>query len=140
MIFHPHIKTVASLGLACLAAGVVAAYMSVQRGSVIFALGSTVAFLGAVILLGPVLRNQTIEVRAESIVVRTFWHAVELRHCHLTEVVRRRGGARSYRFQSSNLFYQVSPIVYHNGDILQLEFDRLFEAEEVGPKITEQKR
>jgi len=135
--FLPHRRMAAFLGLACLAIGVGAAYLSVRVGSVTLALVSIMAFFGSVVLLGPVLRNQTVEVRDESLIVRTFWHAVELRPCHLTEVVRHKGGARSYRFESGDFFYQISPIAYHNSEALQREFDQLFDAGDLGGAIRE---
>jgi hypothetical protein len=138
--FRLHRRTAAYLGLACLAIGVVAAYLSARVESVTLVFVSIVAFLGSVFFPGPVLRNQTVEVRDESLIVRTFWHAVELRPRHLTEVVRHKGGARSYLFESGDLFYQITSVAYHNAEAFQREFDRLFAAGEPGGAIGESGR
>ena len=95
-----------------------------------------VAILGSVFFLGPVIRNQTIGVGDASLVVRTFGRAVELKAPHLTEVVKNKAGARSYRFKSGNLWYQVTPLAYHQANILQQEFDRLFDLDRLGITIT----
>ncbi len=133
--FFPKRKTVACLGLACLSVGVLAAYMAIQWSSLTLALGSVVALLGSVILLEPVIRNPTIEVRADHLILRLFGNAVDLGASHLTEVFRRRRGARSYRFESGTRFYQVTPVVYFHADMLQREFDRLFGVAEVEDTI-----
>ena len=136
MIFYPRRKAVACLGIACLVAGVAAAYLAYQRSSSILSLGAMVAILGSVFFLGPVIRNQTIGVGDASLVVRTFGRAVELKAPHLTEVVKNKAGARSYRFKSGNLWYQVTPLAYHQANILQQEFDRLFDLDRLGITIT----
>jgi len=129
MIFRPRRKTVACLGLACLAAAVLAGCIAVRVGAVIIHLGAAVTGVLSVVLLGPVLRNQTIEVGEASVLVRTFARAVELRPQHLTQVVRRKSGIVSYRFESGRRLYQVTPIVYHDAALLQAEFDRLFDSQ-----------
>ena len=136
MVFYPRRKTAAYLGIACLVAGVAAAYLAHERSSSILSLGSIVAILGSVAFLGPVIRNQTIGVGDASLVVRTFGRAVELKATHLTEVVKDKSGAMSYRFKSGNLLYQVTPLAYHHANILQQEFDRLFDLDRLGITIT----
>jgi len=140
MIFYPRRKTVAYLGIACLVAGVAAAYLAHERASSILSLGSIVAILGSVFLLGPVIRNQTIDVGDANFVVRTFGRAVELKPTHLTAVVKDKAGAKSYRFKSGNLLYQVTPLAYHHANILQQEFDRLFDLDRLGITTTGPRR
>ncbi len=136
MIFYPRRKIVAYLGLACLVAGGAAAYIAHERASGILSLGAIVAILGSVIFLGPVIRNQTIGIGDASLVLRAFGRAVELKAAHLTEVVEDKTGAMSYRFKSGNGLYQVTPLAYYHDNILQQEFDRLFDLDRLGITIT----
>ena len=140
MMFYPHRKTAAYLGIACLVAGVAVAYVAHERASSILSLGSIVAIFGAIIFLGPVIRNQTITVGGASLLLRTFGRAVGLKATHLTEVVRNKAGGMSYRFKSGNLLYQVTPLAYHHANILQQEFDRLFDLDRLGITITGPRR
>ena len=136
MIFYPRRKAAAYLGVACLVAGVAAAYLAHERSSSILSLGAIVAILVSFFFLGPVIRNQTIGVGDASLVVRTFGRAAELKATHLTEVVKNKAGAMSYRFKSRNLLYQVTPLAYHHANILQQEFDRLFDLDRLGITFT----
>jgi hypothetical protein len=140
MMFYPHRKTAAYLGIACLVAGVATAYTAHERASSVLWLGSILAIFGAIIFLGPVIRNQTIAVGDASLLVRTFGRAVELKASHLTEVVRNRAGGMSYRFKSGTLLFQVTPLAYHHANILQQKFDRLFDLDRLGITITGPRR
>jgi len=127
--FHPARKRVAFFAMACLVIGITAAYGFLHSHSVLMAVCSGVAVVGFLFLLGPVLRNQTVEVGQDCIIVRTFGRPFELKAEHLVEVVRRKNGAMSYRFQAGNQHYQVTPLAYGDADIIQKHFDRLFDSE-----------
>jgi len=117
------------MGVACIAARTGGATMWVCSG---------VAFVLFVMLLGPVLRNQTIEVGDEFLVVRTFGLAVKLEPGHLIEVVKRRNGSLAYQFHAGGLLhYQVSPLAYYHSESLQKHFDCLFDLNKLGISIPE---
>jgi hypothetical protein len=58
--------------MACLAFSMAAAYFAARNGSITMVVCSGVAFLLFIMLFGPVLRNQTVEIGSDFIVVRTF--------------------------------------------------------------------
>ena len=124
--------------MACLVSSMVAVFIAARTGSVGMWVCFGVAFFIFVILLGPVLVNQTIEVKHGFLIVRTFRRSVKLKACHLTEVVKRRDGSLAYRFHAGGiLYYQVSPLAYYHAESLQKHFDRLFELDERGIGIRE---
>jgi len=128
-MFSPRRKAVTLVFLACLTAGIGGCFLAFQHANVFIAAASFLAISCAAFLLVPLLRNQAIEVCGKRIVVRAHGRAFELTAVHLKEVLWRKNGVISYRFQSGNSHFQVSPTAYKDADILQKEFDRLFPME-----------
>ena len=136
MMFHPNRKSAGCLSFAFLAAGLVGASAATRNGSVIWALGSGASFLLFVILIVPVLMNQTVETGDGFIVVRTLRRTVRLEPHDLVEVVRRRNGSLAYRFAVGRLLhYQVSPLAYYHAVTLQEHLDRIFDLRRLGMSI-----
>jgi hypothetical protein len=124
--------------MACLGFSMAAAYLAARNGSITMVVCSGVAFLLFIILFGPVLRNQTVEIGSDFIVVRTFRRAAKLETDHLIEVLKRHNGSLAYRFHAGgNLHYQVSPLAYYHAESLQKHFDRLFDLDRQGVSIIE---
>lgn len=136
MIFHPRTKNAGYIGLACLTASLVGAFFSTRNGSLTVAIFSCAAFLLFVILIGPVLGNQTIEIGDGFIVVRKFRRAVQLEPDDLVEVIKRRDGSLAYKFHAGViLHYQISPLAYYHAEVLQEHFDCIFDLESLGISI-----
>lgn len=141
MMFRPRRKAAVCLSLACLAAGLIGAHTATQHGSVIGALCSGAAFLLFVILIVPVLMNQTVETGDGFIVVRDPLRTVQLGPDDLVEVVRRRDGSLAYRFHGGGYLHrQVTPLAYYRAGLLQEHFDRLFDLNELGVSVRDRSR
>jgi len=138
MMFYPRRKNVGWLSMACLAFSISAAYIAARNGSVTMAVCACAAFLLFVFLFGPALRNQTIEIGNDFIIVRTFRRPVKLKTEHLVEVVKRQNGSLAYRFHAGGiLHYQVSPLGYYDAETLQKNFDCIFDLDRLGISIRE---
>lgn len=138
MMFHPRRKSAGCLGFAFLAASLIGAYATTRNASVIWALCSGAAFLLFVILIVPVLMNQTVETGDGFIVVRNLRRTVRLGPDDLVEMVRRGDGSLAYRFTAGGLLhYQVSPLAFYDAGTLQEHFDRIFDLDRLGISIRE---
>ncbi len=100
--------------------------ISVQRDHSILLYFSPLPFVFGVILLGPVLKNQIVEVFDDGIVIHSFRKRVKLDINDLHEIMTRRNGYISYCFQSDKGWFRITPLCYHCGDMLQDEFNRLY--------------
>lgn len=138
MIFHPRRKNAGCLGLACLTASLVGAFVATRNENLTVAIFSCAAFVLFVILIGSVLGNQTIEIGDGFMVVRRFRRAVRLEPDDLVEVIKRRDGSLAYRFHAGGiLHFQVSPLAYYHSEALQEHFDCIFDLESLGISIRE---
>ena len=96
------------------------------------------SFVLFILLFGPVLRNQTVEICDRFFIVRTFGRAVQLNPEHLTEVVKCRDDYLCYKFHAGGiLYYQVTPRGYYHAGALQTHFDRLFDLDKLGVRVRE---
>ncbi len=135
VMFYPRRKGAGCLGLAFLAFAMAGAYIATRNGSVTMVVCSCAAFLLFVFFFEPALRNQTIEIGNDFIIVRTFRRPVKLKTEHLVEVVKRQNGSLAYRFHAGGiLHYQVSPLGYYDAETLQKHFDCIFDLDRPGDR------
>ena len=113
-------------------------YISVQRDRSTLLYLSLLPFAFSLFLLGPVLKNQIVEVFDNGIVVHSFRKRTKLDRNDLHEIVTRRNGYISFCFQSDKGWFQITPLCYHYGEMLQDEFNRLFGSSH--PVDTEEKQ
>lgn len=113
-------------GLFCVILASCMVSISVQRDHSILLYFSPLPFVFGVILLGPVLKNQIVEVFDDGIVIHSFRKRVKLDINDLHEIMTRRNGYISYCFQSDKGWFRITPLCYHCGDMLQDEFNRLY--------------
>jgi len=81
-----------------------------------------------VFLIIPVIKNQVVDVNGSGITIFNYGKGLELNSDDLFEIVSRKGGALSYRFQKGTYRFQISPCGYYDGKKLQDQFDKLFSA------------
>ena len=128
MKFYPKINFFAFLGIFSII--VSAGMMTLSFHS--FGLKTTIPaliFFGIfVFLIIPVIKNQVVDVRDNGIIIYNFGKGFELGSEDLFEVVSRKGGALSYRFQKGTYRFQITPCVYYNSELLQEKFCNLFGA------------
>ena len=125
-IYKPKMASVFFAGLICVILACCMVISSVQRDRSILLLFSPLPFAFGIILLGPVLKKQIVEVFDDSIVVHSFRKRVKLDINDLHEIVTRRNGYISYCFHSDKGWFRITPLCYHCGDMLQDEFNRLY--------------
>ena len=83
-------------------------------------------FVFFLFLIIPVIKNQVVDVKNNGIIVYNFGKSFELRFENLLEVVFRKRGAISYRFQKGAYHFQITPFAYYDGELLQAKFESLF--------------
>lgn len=99
-------------------------WLQSQRFLTLFS--SIILLMIAVYFIGPVIRNQIIEIAGKGILLYSFGRKIELDSANLYEIVIRGNGTKSYRFRKNRFEYQVTPRAYHDRIQLQEQFDRLF--------------
>ena len=102
------------------------AYYSFGFKSII-ALGiSFITFCIFIFFIFPIIKNQVVDVEDNYIILYSFKKGFELDNDDLTEVINRWGGLVSYRFKKGSLRFQISPLAYYNGAILEKKFSDMF--------------
>jgi len=81
-----------------------------------------------VFLIIPVIKNQVVDVNGSGIIIFNYGKSFELNSNDLFEIVSRKGGILSYRFQKGTYRFQISPCGYYGGKKLQDQFNELFSA------------
>lgn len=138
MIFYPDTRLVLIIFIACLVACIGLAYLSFQQRNLLPLLGSVAMLSIALFLLVPIIKNQTVELIDKGLVITTFGMVVTLDVNDLYQVVKRRDGAISYRFQTGDFKCQVTPYAYHERKILQEHFSRKFKLDELTVEVIEE--
>ena len=129
MKFHPHRGLVAILGVCSLTCSLMAASYWFHSRSLLTLLSSIFLLMIAVYFIGPVFKNQIIEMKGEGFLLHSFGRKIELDVDNLYEIVERQKGIKSYCFRKNGFEYQVTPHAYHDSIQLQEQFDQLFEIE-----------
>jgi len=94
----------------------------------------------AVYFIGPVIRNQVIEITDKGFLLYSFGRKIELNSTNLYEIVEREKGIKSYRFRKNRFEeYQVTSHAYHDGIRLQEQFDQLFKVENLKVNVVNEK-
>jgi hypothetical protein len=126
MKFYPRRKFIIFLGTFSIIVSAIMTFSSFHS----FGLNTTIPaliFFGVfVYLIVPVIKNQVVDVKDNSIIIYNFGKGFELGSDDLFEIVSRKGRALSYRFQKGTYRFQISPCGYYNGKLLQEKFSNLF--------------
>ena len=140
MKFYPRLKPFFVVTALCLTSFIGLTYLLFQHFNLGTLLGSTVAFGLSLFFLVPIMKNQTVEVTDEGLVVSIFGTAMTLEVQDLYQVLKERDGAISYRFEKGDVLCQITPYAYHDAEILQEHFSRIFNLEKLRVEIIEQTR
>ena len=119
MKFHPKRKFIGFLGVFSILVSAGLAFLSFHSLGFKTTFPALIFFGIFVVLIIPVIKNQVVDVRDNGIVIYNLGKGFELGSEDLFEVVRRKGGALSYRFQ-------ISPCGYYNGKLLQDKLRNFF--------------
>jgi hypothetical protein len=138
MRFYPNTTLVFIIFIACLLAGIGLAYLCFQQKKLLPLLGSVAMLSIALFFLFPVIKNQTVDLIDKGLVISSFGTAVILDVNDLYQVVKRRDGALSYRFERGDFNCQVTPYAYHEGKILQEHFNQKFKLDELTVEVIEE--
>jgi len=79
-----------------------------------------------VFFIVPVIKNQVVGVKNNGIIIYNFGKGFEVGLDELFEVVSRKRGVLSYRFQKGTYRFQISPVGYYKSKLLQKKFSNLF--------------
>jgi hypothetical protein len=135
MKFYPHTSSLRIIFVFCLLAGMGLAYLFWQQSNVLTLLSSVTMFGIALFFFVPVIKNQTVEFIDEDLVISSFGRIVTLDVNNLYQVIKRRDGTISYRFEKDDFICQVTPSAYHEGEILQEQFNKKFKLEELKVEV-----
>ena len=124
--FHPKRKFIAFLGIFSIIVSAGLAFLSFHSLGFKTTIPALIFFGIFVFLIIPVIKNQVVDVEDNGIVIYNFGKGFELGSDDLFEVVRRKGGALSYRFQKGTYRFQISPCGYYNGKLLQDKLRNFF--------------
>ncbi len=125
MKFYPKRKFIAFLGIFSIIVSAGMTFLSFHSFDLKTTIPALIFFGIFVFLIFPVIKNQVVDVKNNGIIIYNFGKGFELGSDDLFEVVRRKGGALSYRFQKG-IYFQISPCGYYNDKLLQEKFSNLF--------------
>ena len=140
MKFYPRIKSLFVVTALCLTSFIGLTYLLFQHFNLGTLLGSAVTFGLSLFFLVPIMKNQTVEVTDEGLVVSMFGTTMTLEVQDLFQVLKRRNGDISYRFEKGDVQCQITPYAYHDAEMLQEHFNRIFNLEKLGVEIIEETR
>jgi hypothetical protein len=126
MKFYPKRKLITFLGIFSIIVSAVMMFLSFHSFSLKTTISALIFFGIFVYLIIPVIKNQMVDVKNNGIIIYNFGKGYELGSDDLFEIVSRKGGALSYRFQKGTYRFQISPCGYYNGKLLQEKFCNLF--------------
>lgn len=126
MTFYPPRKVVGILGTAFLALSVVAIYRYSQIHKLSYLIIAVLTLCIAVYQLVPVLRNQTVEITSNGIIITAFGTKTVLTKANLYNIEYHHTCIASYQFNRGKQYYQITPIAYNNGSEMLEEFKRIF--------------
>lgn len=126
MTFYPPRKILGTFGAIFLGLSLFAFYRYSQAHRFSFAIIAFLSLCIAIYQLGPVFRNQVVEIVSDGIIISTFGKKTALTKADLYNIEYHHNCIASYQFNQGEQYYQITPIAYTNGiDMLQ-EFKRLF--------------
>ncbi len=126
MKFYPKRKFIAFLGIFSIIVSARMTFLSFDSFNLKTTIPALIFFGIFVFLIFPVIKNQVVDVKNNGIIIYNFGKGFELGSDDLFEVVRRKGGTLSYRFQKGSYPFQISPCNYYNDKLLQEKFSNFF--------------
>ena len=108
-----------------------------QHFNLLALLGSGVTFGLSLFFLLPIIKNQTVEITDEGVVVSIFGTPMTLDVQDLYQVLKSRNGVISYRFEKGDVLCQITPYAYHDAEILQEHFSRIFNLDKLKVEIVD---
>ena len=126
MRFYPKRKFIAFLGTFSIIVSAGMVFLSFHSFDLKTTILALIFFGIFVFLIFPVIKNQVVDVKNDSIIIYNFGKGFDLGSDDLFEVVKRKRGILSYRFQKGIYRFQISPWGYYNDKLLQERFSNLF--------------
>ena len=126
MKFYPKRKLITFLGIFSIIVSAGLMFLSLHWLDLRTTIPALIFFGIFVFLIIPVIKNQVVDVKDNGIIIYNFGKGFELGADDLFEVVSRKGGALSYRFQQGTYRFQISPCGYYNDKLLQEKFCNIF--------------
>ncbi len=126
MKFYPRRKFIAFLGIFSIIVSAGMTFLSFHSFDLKATILAFIFFGIFVFLIFPVIKNQVVDVKKNSIILYNFGKGFELGSDDLFEVVRRKGGTLSYRFQKGIYRFQISPSCYYNDKLFQKKISNLW--------------
>ncbi|MEM9274611.1 MAG: hypothetical protein AAGA80_16860 [Cyanobacteria bacterium P01_F01_bin.143] len=140
MKFYPHMRSLFFLTALCLTSFLFLTYFLFQHFNLGTLLGSAVTFGLSLFFLVPMMKNQTVEITDEGLIVTIFGTAMTLEVQDLHQVLKRRNGDLSYRFEKGDFLCQITPYAYHDAEKLQEYLNRMFNLDKLRVEIIEETR
>ena len=141
-MFYPNKRFAFVIAITCLAASIGLAFFSFRQLDILDLFSSVVILSLLYILclcLLAIIKNQTVEfIDKDKIIVGHFCKMVTVDGNDLSQVIKRRDGAISYRFHKIDFDCQITPRAYHQAEALQEHFDRLFKLTELDVEVIEE--
>ena len=137
MKFYPRIRSLFVVTALCLTSFIGLTYLLFQQFNLLALLGSGVTFGLSLFFLFQIMKNQTVEFTDEGVVVSIFGTPITLDVQDLYQVLKRRNGDISYRFEKGDVLCQITPYAYHDAEILQEHFSRLFNLDKLKVEIVD---
>ena len=137
MKFYPLKRSLFVVTALCLTSFIGLTYLLFQQFNLFALLGSGVTFGLSLFFLFPIMKNQTVEITDRGVVVSMFGTPITLEVQDLYQVLKRRNGDISYRFEKGDVLCQITPYAYHDAEILQEHFSRIFNLDELKVEIVE---
>jgi len=126
MTFYPPRKRICTSGLVFLGLFVVALYKYNLSPRLSYVIIAVLTLCIAIYQLVPVIRNQIVEIKGDSIIISSFGNKILLTRQDLDQIEYHHTSIASYQFIKERHYYEITPIAYKNGyDMLQ-EFIRIF--------------
>jgi len=126
MKFYPRRKFIIFLGIFAIVVSAGMMFLSFHSFGLKSAIPALMFFGFFVYFIVPVIKNQVVAVKDNGIIIYNFGKGFEVGSNELFEVVNRKRGVLSYRFQKGTYRFQISPCGYYKGKLLQEKFNNLF--------------
>ncbi len=137
MKFYPLKRSLFVVTALCLTSFIGLTYLLFQQFNLLTLLGSGVTFGLSLFFLVPIMKNQTVEITDRGVVVSIFGTPITLDVQDLYQVLKSRDGVVSYRFEKGDVLCQITPYAYHDAEILQEHFSRLFNLDKLKVEIVD---
>jgi len=126
MKFYPRRKFITFMGIFSIILSAGMMFLSFNSFSLKTTIPGLIFFGLFVFFIVPVIKNQVVGVKNNGIIIYNFGKGFEVGLDELFEVVSRKRGVLSYRFQKGTYRFQISPVGYYKSKLLQKKFSNLF--------------